>query len=158
MDASTPCVSFSMSILTVSRLLPVTQTAVQTSWNCGLHRAGKGARWALVHAVLANHIPPQAKWLYLSESVVDLLGASDVVFLLHFCNDTDRIAGWEPADLIGTPSLNLVHPDEYDQVKAMHYSTITQDRAAVLAYLRMRHKDPYKGYVLCAIVRTTYIV
>ncbi|KAF9814964.1 hypothetical protein IEO21_04814 [Rhodonia placenta] len=77
----------------------------------------------------------QAKWLYLSESVVDLLG-------------------WEPADLIGTPSLNLVHPDEYDQVKAMHYSTITQDRAAVLAYLRMRHKDPYKGYVLCAISRT----
>jgi len=36
----------------------------------------------------------------------------------------------------------------------MHYSTITQDRAAVLAYLRMKHKDPCKGYVLCAISRT----
>ena len=31
--------------------------------------------------------------------------------------------------------------------------TISQDKAAVLAYLRMRHKDPYKGYVLCGIVR-----
>ncbi|EPS96508.1 hypothetical protein FOMPIDRAFT_1032339 [Fomitopsis schrenkii] len=77
----------------------------------------------------------QARWVYCSESVFDLLG-------------------FEPHELIGTPSLNLVHPDEFDQVKAMHYSTITQDRAAVLAYLRMRHKDPYKGYILCAISRT----
>ena len=25
----------------------------------------------------------------------------------------------------------------------------------MLAYLRLKHKDPYKGYVLCAIVRYT---
>jgi len=30
--------------------------------------------------------------------------------------------------------------------------TISQDKAAVLAYLRLRHKDPYKGYILCGIV------
>ncbi|KZT11845.1 uncharacterized protein LAESUDRAFT_754395 [Laetiporus sulphureus 93-53] len=77
----------------------------------------------------------EAKWLYCSESVSDLLG-------------------FEPHELIGTPSLNLVHPDEFTEVKSMHYSTITQDRAAVLAYLRMKHKDPYKGYILCAISRT----
>ncbi|KAH9947444.1 hypothetical protein B0H21DRAFT_334167 [Amylocystis lapponica] len=76
-----------------------------------------------------------ARWLYCSESVYDLLG-------------------FEPHELIGTPSLDLVHPDEFPQVKAMHYSTITQDRAAVLAYLRMKHKEPCKGYVLCAISRT----
>ncbi|CCM04914.1 uncharacterized protein FIBRA_07111 [Fibroporia radiculosa] len=76
-----------------------------------------------------------ARWLYLSESVYDLLG-------------------FEPHELVGTPSLDLVHPDEFVQVKAMHYSTITQDRAAVLAYLRMKHKDPCKGYILCAISRT----
>jgi hypothetical protein len=34
-------------------------------------------------------------------------------------------------------------------------TTISQDKAAVLAYLRLKHKDPYKGYVLCAIVRNT---
>lgn len=33
--------------------------------------------------------------------------------------------------------------------------TIQQDKAAVLAYLRMKHKDPYKGYVLCAIVSSS---
>lgn len=30
--------------------------------------------------------------------------------------------------------------------------TIQQDKAAVLVYLRMRHKDPYRGYVLCGVV------
>ena len=34
-------------------------------------------------------------------------------------------------------------------------TTISQDKAAVLAYLRLKHKDPYKGYILCAIVRNT---
>lgn len=68
---------------------------------------------------------------------------------------TRPLAGFEPRELIGQPSLDLVHPDEFPQVRAIHYSTITQDQAAVLVYLRMRHKDPCKGYVLCAIVRTT---
>ncbi|KAI0087720.1 hypothetical protein BDY19DRAFT_219179 [Irpex rosettiformis] len=76
-----------------------------------------------------------AKWVYCSESVHDLLG-------------------FEPRELIGHPSLDLVHPDEFPQVRAIHYSTITQDQAAVLAYLRMRHKDPCRGYILCAISRT----
>ncbi|KAH9847905.1 hypothetical protein C2E23DRAFT_786630 [Lenzites betulinus] len=76
-----------------------------------------------------------AKWVYCSESVYDLLG-------------------FEPHELIGTPSLNLVHPDEFSEVKELHYTTISQDQAAVLAYLRMRHKDPYKGYILCGISRT----
>ena len=61
-------------------------------------------------------------------------------------------AGFEPRELIGRPSLELVHPDEFTQVRGIHYSTITQDQAAVLAYLRMRHKDPCKGYILCAVV------
>lgn len=67
-----------------------------------------------------------------------------------FC--TGHCSGFEPHELIGLPSLDLVHPDEFPQVRAIHYSTITQDQAAVLAYLRMRHKDPCRGYILCAIV------
>ncbi|KAI0631978.1 hypothetical protein C8Q77DRAFT_1218539 [Trametes polyzona] len=76
-----------------------------------------------------------ANWVYCSESVYDLLG-------------------YEPHELIGYSSLNLVHPDEFSEVKELHYTTISQDQAAVLAYLRMRHKDPYKGYILCGISRT----
>ncbi|KAI0755111.1 hypothetical protein C8Q80DRAFT_411182 [Daedaleopsis nitida] len=76
-----------------------------------------------------------AKWVYCSESVYDLLG-------------------FEPHELIGTSSLLLVHPDEFSEVKELHYTTISSDQAAVLAYLRMKHKDPYKGYILCGISRT----
>jgi len=76
-----------------------------------------------------------ARWVFLTESVSELLG-------------------YEPHELVGTPSLDLVHPDEYRDVKSLHYTTISQDKAAVLAYLRLKHKDPYKGYILCAISRT----
>ncbi|KAI9460269.1 hypothetical protein F5148DRAFT_1217146 [Russula earlei] len=76
-----------------------------------------------------------ARWVFMTESVSELLG-------------------YEPHELVGTPSLDLVHPDEYRDVKSLHYTTISQDKAAVLAYLRLKHKDPYKGYILCAISRT----
>ncbi|KAL1705454.1 hypothetical protein EV121DRAFT_279590 [Schizophyllum commune] len=78
-------------------------------------------------------VASQARWIYMTDSVTDLLG-------------------WEPRELVGRPSLELVHPDEFLRVRKLHYDTITEDKAAVLAYLRMRHKDPYKGYVLCGIV------
>ncbi|KAG2147007.1 hypothetical protein BD769DRAFT_1413585 [Suillus cothurnatus] len=76
-----------------------------------------------------------ARWLFLTESVSDLLG-------------------FEPRELIGRSSLELVHPDEFSQVKQMHYDTIREDKAAALAYLRLKHKDPFKGYILCAVSRT----
>ncbi|KAF5360560.1 hypothetical protein D9756_005056 [Leucocoprinus leucothites] len=77
----------------------------------------------------------EARWIYMTDSVSDLLG-------------------FEPHELVGRPSLELVHPDEFGRVRQLHYDTINHDKAAVLVYLRMRHKDPYKGYILCGISRT----
>ncbi|KAK0487739.1 hypothetical protein IW261DRAFT_637044 [Armillaria novae-zelandiae] len=77
----------------------------------------------------------EAKWLYMTDSVVELLG-------------------YEPHELYGHPSLELVHPDEVNRVRKLHHDTIKADKAAVLVYLRMKHKDPYKGYVLCGVART----
>ncbi|ESK82972.1 potassium voltage-dependent transporter [Moniliophthora roreri MCA 2997] len=77
----------------------------------------------------------EARWLYMTDSVTDLLG-------------------YEPHELRGKPSLELVHPDEAPRVRQLHYETIKQDKAAVLVYLRMKHKNPYKGYILCGISRT----
>ncbi|KAJ3767057.1 hypothetical protein FB446DRAFT_767205 [Lentinula raphanica] len=77
----------------------------------------------------------EAKWLYLSHSVSDILG-------------------YEPEELRGTPSLDLVHPDEMERVRILHYETIKQDKAACLVYIRMKHKDSDKGYVLCGVSRT----
>ncbi|KAF8073971.1 hypothetical protein FPV67DRAFT_1778536 [Lyophyllum atratum] len=74
----------------------------------------------------------QAKWLFMTQSVVELLG-------------------YEPHELIGRPSLELVHPDEFPRVKMVHYETIRQDKAAVVLYLRMKHKIPSRGYILCGV-------
>jgi hypothetical protein len=53
---------------------------------------------------------------------------------------------------------SLFHRYRYTAVRlltSIPSTTISQDKAAVLAYLRLKHKDPYKGYILCAIVRNT---
>ncbi|KAG5717425.1 hypothetical protein E4T56_gene7686 [Termitomyces sp. T112] len=77
----------------------------------------------------------EAKWIYMTPSVYDLLG-------------------YEPGELIGRPSLELVHPDEFTTVKRIHHDTIVKDKAAVLLYLRMKHKIHSRGYILCGISRT----
>jgi hypothetical protein len=105
----------------------------------------------LITILLKHRFFLQARWVYCSESVQDLLGRASSRSRMYPCLSS-RLAGFEPHELIGQPSLELVHPDEFAQVRGIHYSTITQDRAAVLAYLRLRHKDPCRGYILCAIV------
>ncbi|KAJ7160119.1 hypothetical protein C8R46DRAFT_1285525 [Mycena filopes] len=96
-----------------------------------------------------NSIPPSvsfiaitdftACWKYLTESVSDLLG-------------------WEPSDLRGHSFFELVHPDELNQVQELHYETIRSDKAAAMAYMRLKHKDAHKGYLLCAVVSFLTVV
>ncbi|KAJ4482413.1 hypothetical protein J3R30DRAFT_3287051 [Lentinula aciculospora] len=81
-----------------------------------------------------NQLLAQAKWVYVTPSVTELLG-------------------WEPQELRGRPSIELVHPDEMVRVRKLHYDTIRQDKAACLVYIRMKHKIPSKGYILCGVVR-----
>ncbi|OJA20196.1 hypothetical protein AZE42_04618 [Rhizopogon vesiculosus] len=88
-----------------------------------------------MHQVFIVDFSEEAHWLYLTESVSDLLG-------------------FEPRELIGRSGMELVHPDEFAQVKQMHYDTIREDKAAALVYLRLKHKNPFKGYILCAASRT----
>ncbi|KAJ7274132.1 hypothetical protein C8J57DRAFT_1314739 [Mycena rebaudengoi] len=76
-----------------------------------------------------------ARWKYVTESVSDLLG-------------------WEPNDLRGHSFFQLVHKDEFSQVQQLHYDTILLDKAAAIAYMRLKHKDAHKGYILCAVSRT----
>ncbi|KAF8215002.1 hypothetical protein K438DRAFT_1800577 [Mycena galopus ATCC 62051] len=76
-----------------------------------------------------------ARWKYLTESVSDLLG-------------------WEPNDLREHSFFDLVHPEELTKVQRLHYETISSDKAATMAYMRLKHKDAHKGYLLCAVSRT----
>ncbi|KAF7348231.1 DNA repair protein rhp42 [Mycena sanguinolenta] len=79
-----------------------------------------------------------ARWKYLTESVSDLLG-------------------WEPSDLREHSFFELVHPEELSQVQRLHCETISSDKAATMAYMRLRHKDVHKGYLLCAVVRPIFV-
>ncbi|KAJ7069423.1 hypothetical protein C8F01DRAFT_1207122 [Mycena amicta] len=75
------------------------------------------------------------RWTFLSESVSDLLG-------------------WEANDLRNHSFFELVHPDELQQVQLLHQDTILADKAACIVYMRLKHKDAHKGYLLCAVSRT----
>ncbi|KAJ6585402.1 hypothetical protein B0H19DRAFT_1368750 [Mycena capillaripes] len=78
------------------------------------------------------------RWKYLTESVSDLLG-------------------WEPSDLQEHSFFELVHPEELSQVQQLHYETILSDKAAAMAYMRLKHRDAHKGYLLCAVVSSIFI-
>ncbi|KAL7283101.1 hypothetical protein ACG7TL_002526 [Trametes sanguinea] len=84
---------------------------------------------------LTSAIISQEAWLYCSELVFDLLG-------------------YEPGELIGTSFYFLLHPDERSEVKELRDTAISRDKAAILAYHRMRHKDPFKGYKICGVSLT----
>ncbi|OSC97347.1 hypothetical protein PYCCODRAFT_1448023 [Trametes coccinea BRFM310] len=81
-------------------------------------------------------------WLYCSESVFDLLGTS--------ISPPPRWVLY--VELIGTSFYFLLHPVERSEVKELCDTAISRDKAAILAYHRMRHKDPFKGYILCGVV------
>ncbi|KAJ7464676.1 hypothetical protein B0H11DRAFT_2050586 [Mycena galericulata] len=72
------------------------------------------------------------RWKYLTESVSDLLG-------------------WEPSDLREHSFFELVHPDELAQVQQLHTDTIVSDKAAAVVYMRLKHKDAHKGYILSLV-------
>jgi hypothetical protein len=67
------------------------------------------------HNSLAS--PLQARWVFMTESVSELLGEPP-----HFpsMKSTQVHTGYEPHELVGTPSLDLVHPDEFRDVKSLH--------------------------------------
>ncbi|KAG8826259.1 hypothetical protein FRC19_009406 [Serendipita sp. 401] len=84
--------------------------------------------------VIFQDLSEDAVWRYASDSVKDLLG-------------------WSPEELLGTTFYNIVHPDEVDAARNLHYEHIQDDKAATLTYLRLLHKGEDK-YALCAFSRS----
>lgn len=78
-------------------------------------------------------LSPEAHILYSSDSVVDILGYSPDEIVNHSC--------WD-----------FFHPDELPIARAAHGRGIELDKAAVLAYCRMR--DKFGNWVGCEIVFT----
>lgn len=61
----------------------------------------------------------------MTDSVTDLLGKITfraATTQVSYCVHRSRaiLAGFEPRELIGRPSLELVHPDEFLRVRQLH--------------------------------------
>ncbi|KAG6336887.1 hypothetical protein ID866_2213 [Astraeus odoratus] len=87
-------------------------------------------------------------------SCIAIVDFSQDIRFVYVTESFSDLLGWGIRETIGRSGSDLVHPDEFSVVRELHYDTIRQDKAAVLAYLRLKHKDPLKGYLLCVISRT----
>lgn len=86
-----------------------------------------------VSYIIIHDLSPEAKMLYLSPSLTEVLG-------------------FEPGDVLGTSSFDWMHPEEVETVKQLHYDTIREDKAAAVAYLRVKNQEDQ--YVPCVIQRS----
>ncbi|PBP17165.1 hypothetical protein BUE80_DR012035 [Diplocarpon rosae] len=83
--------------------------------------------------ITIHNLTPQANILFASESVVDTLG-------------------FQPEEIIGKSCFDYFHPDEVINAKTIHGRGLHMDKAAVLNYARIWHRDGY--WVGCECVFT----
>ncbi|KAL5524627.1 hypothetical protein ACEPAF_9767 [Sanghuangporus sanghuang] len=74
----------------------------------------------------------EGKTCYVSESVSDILG-------------------FEAHEIIGTPAYDFCHPEDAPHLYRAYQEMISEDKAACLLYLRVRHRDLKKRFVLSSI-------
>lgn len=83
-----------------------------------------------VSYIIIHDLSPEARILYLSPSLTDVLG-------------------FDPDDTMGTSSFDWIHPDEVEAARQLHYETIRDDKAAAVAYLRVKNQaDRWVGVVI----------
>ncbi|CAL3965279.1 unnamed protein product [Diplocarpon coronariae] len=80
-----------------------------------------------------HNLTPQANIMFASESVADTLG-------------------FQPEEIIGKSCFDYFHPDEVMNAKTIHNRGLHMDKAAVLNYARIWHRDGY--WVGCECVFT----
>ncbi|KAI5119044.1 hypothetical protein M0805_005910 [Coniferiporia weirii] len=69
----------------------------------------------------------------------------------YISDSVSEIIGFERQEGIGRPASDFAHPDDVGQLYHVYQEMIHDDKAACLLYLRIPHKDPRKGYVLCCV-------
>lgn len=81
----------------------------------------------------ATELSPEARILYSSDSIVDVLGYS-------------------PEEVVNRSCWDYFHPEEVPFARARYDSGVRRDKAAMLSYCRMRDRDGF--YLGCEIVFT----
>jgi hypothetical protein len=64
-------------------------------------------------------ISEQVRWLFVTESITELLGMMSFVMCSPPCSCVSS-SGYEPRDVIGRPALELVHPEEFPAIRRLH--------------------------------------
>ncbi|KAJ6258441.1 hypothetical protein Dda_6481 [Drechslerella dactyloides] len=93
--------------------------------------SGSGAAAMEKTFITMHDLSADARIVYASDSVADVLG-------------------YPPEDVVGLSCFDFFHPDELPFARKVHTRGIHLDRAAVLAYCRVKHKDG--GFVNCETI------
>jgi len=75
-----------------------------------------------VSCITVQDLSPQTRFTYASPSIVDVLG-------------------YEPEDLIGRSTFDIIHPEELATAGDAFYDALHLDRAATVGFLRFKHKN-----------------
>ena len=83
----------------------------------------------------------EARYRLLARSVTDIIGRIGLDGLRRFCSEATRDSlGCPPAELIGRPLVERVHPDDRDALAA-GLARLTPDRPTLKTTYRLRHAD-----------------
>ncbi|NUB03852.1 PAS domain S-box protein, partial [Azospirillum melinis] len=83
----------------------------------------------------------EARYRLLARSVTDIIGRIGLDGVRRFCSEATRDSlGCPPADLVGRPLVERVHPDDRDDLSA-GLSRLTPDRPTLKTTYRLRHAD-----------------
>ncbi|MCP1613571.1 PAS domain S-box-containing protein [Azospirillum lipoferum] len=83
----------------------------------------------------------EARYRLLARSVTDIIGRIGLDGVRRFCSEATRDSlGCAPADLVGRPLVERVHPDDRDALAA-GLARLTPDRPTLKTTYRLRHAD-----------------
>ncbi|PWC81826.1 PAS domain S-box protein, partial [Azospirillum sp. TSO5] len=83
----------------------------------------------------------EARYRLLARSVTDIIGRIGLDGVRRFCSEATRDSlGSPPAELIGRPLVERVHPDDRDDLSA-GLARLTPDRPTLKTTYRLRHAD-----------------
>ncbi|PWC78963.1 response regulator [Azospirillum sp. TSH64] len=83
----------------------------------------------------------EARYRLLARGVTDIIGRIGLDGVRRFCSEATRDSlGCPPAELVGRPLVERVHPDDRDALSA-GLSRLTPDRPTLKTTYRLRHAD-----------------
>jgi len=112
-------------------LKPVNPQDLFSTIDTALHSHGLGKR-------LREN---EEKLRKLTDNMRDMVGQIDRDTLIVYASSShNKIAGYEPAELIGTSPMDLVHPDDKDGLRKAFYRGV-EEHTDIRTEYRGRHKD-----------------